>query len=1139
MTPTSIGGYAACAATTLETRSRISSAAVRGIFALFALVACQLPEPALAQSTVPMIYEDYGRCEAAFPDQNITSAAIAPFSCELTCGVDGVEQNVEVNDCKAQRLFQLDIYRTGAAAVPLLNLEYESVLDVLEEHELPEDDMDKIRRVMSYARGSVRAHVYANVVDIAAMDPDLRTADEQAIAEVYADEVHEMRIEAAQFSIDEFHRWQAAGCDYVAPEGFVYQADATVCDGNWTFNDLFETILPPTFEEFVQYGVASNFNALQEGNAGIATSEAAHGAQFIVVGVAAGIAIVATFIATATVIAAAGSVFPFIGTAAALAAATQSLFAALGATGAAAGAAVTGVAATAAIAISAGIVAVVAVVIAIFAGIIQGYYVFSAANLPDQLDEYLAQAIAERPFLAEVAANEAESNELFVAVMRSTLPSLYDLNSSSPPDLEWFARIPDSPGRSMVVTRLDASFNPIPGSETIVQSFQFMPWHGDTGTEDDGVVGLWSAEVSGGWFVLSRPIADQTATAMRLAIDRLGGDNTDWVTWIVGERFLSHPRGGTSDSGELSDTMFFWTPEGEPRLLSFAADPTPPEVTPLVDGTPGNDGWYVSDVDLAWDIFEPDSVLAQVSGCENATVASDGIQSFSCAAESSGGATSETITIKRDANPPKLSVAISPTPNAANWTNEFTSATFTCSDFGASGPIPNSICGGTVSVLGETDRDGTTFTRLARDVAGNEVTKSVTLFVDRTPPTISATSDSSPNALGWNNRDVTATFECEDVLSGIETCPGPSVLSAEGVNLSVGGTATDIAGNTAVGAVTGLKIDKTPPEILPAPSPVANGFGWNNTPVTVAFICFDPHPLPLNASGVKSCSDPVTLNSEGGDQKAEATARDNADNERTVAHRVNIDLTAPTIFAVLSSPANGNGWHDSDVTVSFVCNDALSGIDSCTGPSLLGEGAGQKVPGTAADVAGNTAGSLAGPINVDKTAPVIAIVSPPEGAPVYLQHEVVLADWSAGDLPSGIDLVAASAASGQPIDTSVSGNRRFEVSVTDFAGNSAKLGRDYVVLSPVEAIAGILSRTDDLVADGTLKAKQSKGLAQPLRNAVRSLQRGMAADACNQLADFVAEVEAKSPAPIEASTAASLIDPARNIATVSLGCAAS
>ena len=59
-----------------------------------------------------------------------------------------------------------------------------------------------------------------------------------------------------------------------------------------------------------------------------------------------------------------------------------------------------------------------------------------------------------------------------------------------------------------------------------------------------------------------------------------------------------------------------------------------------------------------------------------------------------------------------------------------------------------------------------------------------------------------------------------------------------------------------------------------------------------------------------------------------------------IASGINIDQTAPTATASVSPEPNGNGWHNSDVTVSFSGTDDLSEIDSCSDDVLLtGDGA--------------------------------------------------------------------------------------------------------------------------------------------------------------------------------------------------------
>ena len=84
--------------------------------------------------------------------------------------------------------------------------------------------------------------------------------------------------------------------------------------------------------------------------------------------------------------------------------------------------------------------------------------------------------------------------------------------------------------------------------------------------------------------------------------------------------------------------------------------------------------------------------------------------------------------------------------------------------------------------------------------------------VDNDPPKIVATSAPSPNAAGWNNTNVTVSFQCSDTTSPIASCSGPVLVRQEGANRVITGTATDIAGNTASTSVT-VNLDKTSPSV--------------------------------------------------------------------------------------------------------------------------------------------------------------------------------------------------------------------------------------------------------------------------------------------------------------------------------------
>src|SRR5207244_8200444 len=131
---------------------------------------------------------------------------------------------------------------------------------------------------------------------------------------------------------------------------------------------------------------------------------------------------------------------------------------------------------------------------------------------------------------------------------------------------------------------------------------------------------------------------------------------------------------------------------------------------------------------------------------------------------------------------------------------------------------------------------------------------------------------------GWNNSNVTVAFTCSDALSGIKSCTGGGsvVVSTDGANQSVPGTAVDNADNAYNAGVTGINIDKTAPSLTGTPTTAANGNGWYNGNVTIGWTASDA------LSGLASAVPPnSTITGEGSGLKASASISDKAGNTTT------------------------------------------------------------------------------------------------------------------------------------------------------------------------------------------------------------------------------------------------------------------
>jgi hypothetical protein len=279
---------------------------------------------------------------------------------------------------------------------------------------------------------------------------------------------------------------------------------------------------------------------------------------------------------------------------------------------------------------------------------------------------------------------------------------------------------------------------------------------------------------------------------------------------------------------------------------------------------------------------------------------------------------------------------------------------------------------------------------------------------DTTPPVITPSIVGTLGNNGWYTSDVTVSWTVTDDESTITSTSGcgTTTINADTAGTTLTCSATS-AGGTSSESVT-IKRDATAPSITASVSPDVRP-GWTNQDVTVSFTCSD------GGSGVASCTEPQILSGEGANQSVTGTAVDLAGNSATATvSDINIDLTAPTISGAASPDANAAGWNNTDVTVSFTCDDALSGVASCTSPVMLGEGANQSVTGTAVDLAGNSATATVSDINIDLTAPVVKVTGVTDGA-TYTLGSVPSAGCSTTDALSGVATEATLSSLGGPV----------------------------------------------------------------------------------------------------------------------------
>ena len=530
--------------------------------------------------------------------------------------------------------------------------------------------------------------------------------------------------------------------------------------------------------------------------------------------------------------------------------------------------------------------------------------------------------------------------------------------------------------------------------------------------------------------------------------------------------------------------------------IEGVADPAP-TVAPIVTGDLGRDGWYTSEVTVAWEVIP---ATAQQTGCQPFQITDDtdteGL-ALTCQAETSGGTTTGSVTIRRDATPPRIVgiggpwrrselseadpfEAAPPTLQPGQWTSDDVVVRFVAAD-AASGLDADDIVDAIVSTEGAGQTARWTF----RDRAGNvAVAERKGINIDKTPPQVGFDLVTTPGGTnGWFNTDVVYQVLARDELSGVRVDIGgqaPPVQIVDGLTFVVSGTlvltgegpsvtgevrVADVAGNLAVALSDPVAIDKTPPTIAGQRTPDANLNGWNRGDVTVSFTCSDA--LSGVADGVCPSSQMVT--GEGAGQSRTAAVTDRAGNHATVTvGDINIDRTPPTLtFGSASPAANAAGWHNTAVSVPFATADNLSGVDTTSEASPLPftvEGAGQTRDVVVTDGAGNSAAFASPAVNIDWTRPAVACsvnpstLWPANNRLIRVQGNVTVDGGLSGILGQGFVLIGVT--SSEPGGGTVRDIQGFDAGSPDTSGSlratrsGRGTGRVYSLVSRGTDLAG-------------------------------------------------------------------------------------
>jgi hypothetical protein len=445
-----------------------------------------------------------------------------------------------------------------------------------------------------------------------------------------------------------------------------------------------------------------------------------------------------------------------------------------------------------------------------------------------------------------------------------------------------------------------------------------------------GSNGWYVSNVNIGW-IISDPDSSVTSTSGCGA----GSVSTD----TLGVTFTCT---ATSSGGTISNSV------------TIKRDATAPTATLQVSsGTPGLNGWYVSDVTV--DTVGTDSMSGPVSctPTQSLTTPTAGItMNGSCTNGAGLTSSASPLIVKLDKSGPSAALSVSAgTPGDNGWyVSDVTIAT------SGSDPISGPVTCSPDQHQTE-DTGAATFAGSCTNDAGLSTDATpLTVKLDKTGPSAAlSVSAGTPGDNGWYVSDVTIATSGSDSISGPVTCSPDQHQTEDTGAATFAGSCINDAGLSTDAAPLTVKLDKTAPT-LTVTAPIAGAYVLNAT-VASAYTCAD------GTSGISTCTGPAPSGanldtSAVGPQTFTVTATDLAGNHATMTRAFNIqyasfgsclDSTGHSILQPINADGSSVFKQKSTVPAKFRVCDA-NGISVGTPDVVSSFRLVQKSSGTVTDV---------------------------------------------------------------------------------------------------------------------------------------------------------------------------------------------
>jgi hypothetical protein len=374
------------------------------------------------------------------------------------------------------------------------------------------------------------------------------------------------------------------------------------------------------------------------------------------------------------------------------------------------------------------------------------------------------------------------------------------------------------------------------------------------------------------------------------------------------------------------------------------SDSTAPIITKIITGTAGANGWYTSDVTVAWSVTDAQSAVVIDSGCGTQSFTSEttGTPS-SCSAHSAGGSASDSVTIKIDKTAPSAALAV--TAGTAGLDGWYT-GNVTVSTAGSDSISSPVVC--TADQSQTTETTGSEFNGSCINDAGLTTNAApLTVKLDKTGPSANLSASGTSGDNGWFVDDVTISASGSDAVSGNVTCSADQSQTTETAGAVFNGSCTNGAGLSTNAAPLTVKLDKTGPSASLSAAGTLGNNGWYTSNVTISTSGSDSISSPVSCTAAQSQTSDTTGQIFNG-----SCTNDAGLSTYAASLTIKRDATKPTLAPSVSpNPVVLNG----SATASPNANDATSGVASSSCGSVNTSSVGTySVNCTATDNAGNT-----------------------------------------------------------------------------------------------------------------------------------------------------------------------------------------